>query len=666
MRKIVNRPGSLIDRPPANRNNNFVDDKIALIDQQLASGDEESKKSDDRPSFSGNDKDNKPNRAVLRRISRSLKDRRKSNDYQEPIQDPIHIACFKGNFLRITDLISKDPSLVNRVYNLNDGPLLSSGEADDPSYLPPHQVPKTIRAAVASAVNNLQAINRDQKWLIDNSFQHSSLLHFACVSDQREVVLYLLDQNIDVNLRNDAQKTAEFYTISDEIKELIISERKRRQRLSQMPTHHNAAITDYVNEHNSDPNHNGLAKEHGNKILKISKRSSDFHTSPPLPQSPPPPPVPPKREEASVAVGGGGGSGDPSRFARFEKMRSMLPEGAVRQKMSLEGFSDSDIEAFFNNTYNNNTNNTTNSTTPTTNSRLPPPPPMPPARPTADVTATSTARPRAPPPPPTNPTTNNTHRPPIPPNPMTIERSESKASDVESNDGSMSDNRSSRRLSARRLSRVLSSRRMSDTPNTTNTSLVRDSDATVSDITSLDSVTGDAKPKPNPSLILKPSSGSASHKTSELPPRPRPAPPPPMKTPMKGTPSRQRSDTPPDSPPMSPPSDDDDVSPSKHTSTSHPQKRSLSSVLFNEDLLNQARSSAPPPPPAPPSSQPTEDSDLSAPPLALHRPPLAMRRLSVAPRSNELVTVLTESDVTTGEVRVTEKTTETITEYKDL
>ena len=55
----------------------------------------------------------------------------------------------------------------------------------------------------------------------------------------------------------------------------------------------------------------------------------------------------------------GGGAGGPAapavaaappdpRFEKFEKMRKMLPEGAVRQKMSLEGFTDQEIERFFN------------------------------------------------------------------------------------------------------------------------------------------------------------------------------------------------------------------------------------------------------------------------------------------------------------------------------
>ncbi|RYH10495.1 hypothetical protein EON65_39375, partial [archaeon] len=36
------------------------------------------------------------------------------------------------------------------------------------------------------------------------------------------------------------------------------------------------------------------------------------------------------------------------RYAKYDKMRKMLPEGAVRQKMMVDGFSETEIEAYFN------------------------------------------------------------------------------------------------------------------------------------------------------------------------------------------------------------------------------------------------------------------------------------------------------------------------------
>lgn len=55
------------------------------------------------------------------------------------------------------------------------------------------------------------------------------------------------------------------------------------------------------------------------------------------------------------------------RFAKFDKMKKMLPEGAVRQKMMLEGFNEAEIEGFFNGTVGYTTTNSTNGANTNTN-----------------------------------------------------------------------------------------------------------------------------------------------------------------------------------------------------------------------------------------------------------------------------------------------------------
>lgn len=50
----------------------------------------------------------------------------------------------------------------------------------------------------------------------------------------------------------------------------------------------------------------------------------------------------------AVAAASSGPSADDLRFAKYEKMKKMLPEGAVRQKMVADGFTESDINKFFN------------------------------------------------------------------------------------------------------------------------------------------------------------------------------------------------------------------------------------------------------------------------------------------------------------------------------
>jgi chaperonin cofactor prefoldin len=97
--------------------------------------------------------------------------------------------------------------------------------------------------------------------------------------------------------------------------------------------------------------------------------SSEVSFSPSL-SAPPMPPVP-----TAVIATGGGGSIDP-KFEKYDKMKKMLPEGAVRQKMNLDGFSEEEIEAFFNGTL---------PTVATTSAPAVPPPVAPPAVAAASV-----------------------------------------------------------------------------------------------------------------------------------------------------------------------------------------------------------------------------------------------------------------------------------------
>eukprot|EP01040_Poterioochromonas_malhamensis_P000881 gene881-934_t len=108
---------------------------------------------------------------------------------------------------------------------------------------------------------------------------------------------------------------------------------------------------------------------------------------PPPPRPPPKAPTPTIPPPASIASSPIETEG--SRFAKYEKMKSILPEGAVRQKMNLEGFTPDEIEAFFGGT--------------TTSSTNQPPPPRPPSAP-------------SPRPPPTPPNA----RPPPPPSPSAV------------------------------------------------------------------------------------------------------------------------------------------------------------------------------------------------------------------------------------------------------
>ena len=71
--------------------------------------------------------------------------------------------------------------------------------------------------------------------------------------------------------------------------------------------------------------------------MKVDGFSEDeidafFSGSPVAAAAAPTPPAPPAEDE---------------RFAKYAKMKKMLPEGAVRQKMKVDGFSEDEIDAFF-------------------------------------------------------------------------------------------------------------------------------------------------------------------------------------------------------------------------------------------------------------------------------------------------------------------------------
>lgn len=67
----------------------------------------------------------------------------------------------------------------------------------------------------------------------------------------------------------------------------------------------------------------------------------------PPPPPPPPPPKTPLRETAQdAAIDEAEEELADEHFKKFRKMKDMLPPGAVRQKMTAEGYAASDIDAF--------------------------------------------------------------------------------------------------------------------------------------------------------------------------------------------------------------------------------------------------------------------------------------------------------------------------------
>jgi hypothetical protein len=241
MKRPPNRPGSIIDLHGTSlitTSNQVIDEKVASLSLNTTAQNDNKPQSEAK----GN--------SIFNRISQTLKNRHVSSPKasssqsesaatasQPPLSKstlPIHLACFKGEFLRVSDLLATNPFLLNQTYNFSEQSLLSNAEEQDNSYLPPLSTPKTIRAALS--VFDITKMNRDQRWLIHNYFSGCSLLHYACAGDKLEIVRFLLDQQegtIDVDVTNDEGKLSEFYTFNDEIKELIIMERKKRHQSQQ-------------------------------------------------------------------------------------------------------------------------------------------------------------------------------------------------------------------------------------------------------------------------------------------------------------------------------------------------------------------------------------------------------------------------------------------------
>jgi len=115
-------------------------------------------------------------------------------------------------------------------------------------------------------------------------------------------------------------------------------------------------------------------------------------------RAPPPPPKAPAAAPTATIESPAATSTDTAsteevpvnRLAKYVKMRQMLPEGAVRQKMMVDGFSQAEIDAFF--------SSDSADSTPTTASpsKVAPPPPATTGRPTPPPPGGA----RAPPPPP--------------------------------------------------------------------------------------------------------------------------------------------------------------------------------------------------------------------------------------------------------------------------
>eukprot|EP01039_Chlorochromonas_danica_P008697 gene8697-9582_t len=180
-----------------------------------------------RPSFTLAELEIEEGGEVMRRLSDALQ---ASSSQARPPRTPppsglpLNIAALRGDLSRLRAVLTAQPHRVNDRFSFltPQGPLLSAEEEGDRFYHPPPLFPRTVKAALAVVSEGREVLSRDQRWLIDHGFAGSTLLHYACVGDQEEVVRYLVDDLLaDTSLVNDVRRPADFYTTNDNIRRML-------------------------------------------------------------------------------------------------------------------------------------------------------------------------------------------------------------------------------------------------------------------------------------------------------------------------------------------------------------------------------------------------------------------------------------------------------------
>ncbi|RYG63471.1 hypothetical protein EON64_15875 [archaeon] len=178
---------------------------------------------------------------VLKRLSRVIQNRRMSERFvpEEPKIQPLeaNVAALWGDLTRLKEVLKQQPSLLNFPFPhyKSTGPLLTAEEEKDRMYAPPPLLMKSVRSALA--VQSVESMSRDQRWLIDHGFAGSTLLHYACAADQVAVVEFLVNEmKVDKTVLNKAKKPAEFYSSSDVVRKILFPVDTNRLLLQKKPS----------------------------------------------------------------------------------------------------------------------------------------------------------------------------------------------------------------------------------------------------------------------------------------------------------------------------------------------------------------------------------------------------------------------------------------------
>ena len=138
------------------------------------------------------------------------------------LSSSIHIACYKGNVRAVRAFIATDGDKVNDPIKFLPYQLISQYERRDPKYKPPPSLPILVKDSIDTALDNgVMQLSLDQRWILSRMFNNSTLLHYACLANQADIVKLLLQNGADKTILNDSKNHAAHYCSNSSIISMI-------------------------------------------------------------------------------------------------------------------------------------------------------------------------------------------------------------------------------------------------------------------------------------------------------------------------------------------------------------------------------------------------------------------------------------------------------------
>mmetsp|Transcript_25307 Transcript_25307/g.23025 ORF Transcript_25307/g.23025 Transcript_25307/m.23025 type:complete len:492 (-) Transcript_25307:598-2073(-) len=164
------------------------------------------------------------------------------------------ILAYLGKYSELNDLLKSNEALINLKYNI-----ITTKRKYKTSFMRPPNTTNNIKNAMTEYLNEAMNISLDHHYLLSECFSNSSLLHYACLNNQIQIVNLLLSYNINTNIVNNSNKEADFFTESDDIQTIIWTHKQKSMNTIQKGVvvnnntslNNQTEITDTNNKRNS-------------------------------------------------------------------------------------------------------------------------------------------------------------------------------------------------------------------------------------------------------------------------------------------------------------------------------------------------------------------------------------------------------------------------------